>query len=311
MKRNYGFDNIKAILIFFVVVGHLLEFCGAFPLLYRMIYLFHMPVFMFVSGYFAKFGARQLLDKIWMYGLFQTAYIFFERAVKPAETVLQYTTPYWILWYMFVMIFYTALIPLYHAKSREKRVVVLVCSVLLALGAGFIEKNGLYLSLSRFFVFQPYFLLGFYAKEQQVPSLGRNTFICTGVGAVLSLGIAWLPAVTSRMLYGSMHYTDVNGIWYRLLLLCSSVVWIGFFWAMKDRINRNIPLVTAIGSNTISIYLLHGFLMRMGAWGLLPIPQGIAGILLSSLLICLFLGNAVMGTAVSNLSPVKWFPKKK
>ena len=56
--RDYFFDNARAILIFLVVLGHLLQpytsedkFLQA---LYLLIYSFHMPTFLFISGYFAK-----------------------------------------------------------------------------------------------------------------------------------------------------------------------------------------------------------------------------------------------------------------
>ena len=52
--REYGFDNLRGLLIVLVVLGHLLEICGSFPgagFLYRTIYSFHMPAFLFLSGY--------------------------------------------------------------------------------------------------------------------------------------------------------------------------------------------------------------------------------------------------------------------
>lgn len=51
-SRKYNIDNIRAILIFLVVFGHLLETVD-FPLkslIYSGIYVFHMPAFAFISG---------------------------------------------------------------------------------------------------------------------------------------------------------------------------------------------------------------------------------------------------------------------
>ena len=57
-ERDYFFDNIKAVLIFLVVLGHfLLPIHGegnVLVLIKRLIYVFHMPLFVFVSGYFSK-----------------------------------------------------------------------------------------------------------------------------------------------------------------------------------------------------------------------------------------------------------------
>lgn len=57
-NREYLYDNIRGILILLVVLGHALEYfrldnkVGEF--IYVFIYLFHMPVFIFISGYFSK-----------------------------------------------------------------------------------------------------------------------------------------------------------------------------------------------------------------------------------------------------------------
>lgn len=58
MKRTVYFDNAKAILIYFVVLGHLLsgyllenEYVDTF---YLVIYLFHMPAFILIAGHFLE-----------------------------------------------------------------------------------------------------------------------------------------------------------------------------------------------------------------------------------------------------------------
>ena len=52
-ERNYRIDNIRFILIFLVVFGHLLGIMtgSKADLLYRFIYSFHMPVFIFITGH--------------------------------------------------------------------------------------------------------------------------------------------------------------------------------------------------------------------------------------------------------------------
>ena len=53
--RDAKIDNLKGILIFLVVFGHLLELVitkGHAKYIYELIYSFHMPFFIFLSGYF-------------------------------------------------------------------------------------------------------------------------------------------------------------------------------------------------------------------------------------------------------------------
>lgn len=59
-ERNYLFDNIKALMLLLVAIGHILDVYiddgnnTVFYIAMKYIYLFHMPVFAFVSGYFTK-----------------------------------------------------------------------------------------------------------------------------------------------------------------------------------------------------------------------------------------------------------------
>ena len=57
-QREYLFDNYKVLLIILVVIGHFIEPCyGQNSFLYELkwgIVAFHMPAFIFISGYFSK-----------------------------------------------------------------------------------------------------------------------------------------------------------------------------------------------------------------------------------------------------------------
>lgn len=56
--RDYLFDNYKALLITLVIIGHFIEPCYQNnDFLYTLKWLivsFHMPAFIFISGYFSK-----------------------------------------------------------------------------------------------------------------------------------------------------------------------------------------------------------------------------------------------------------------
>ena len=80
--RDYYIDNIKGVFIYLVVFGHLLDFLEEegipFAISVRtFIYTFHMPGFIFMSGYLAKSFARKkfkgekLFGYAWLYLLFK------------------------------------------------------------------------------------------------------------------------------------------------------------------------------------------------------------------------------------------------
>lgn len=65
--RDYYLDTIKGFLIIVVVIGHFIEF-GSRTIfdvaMHNFIYSFHMPLFVFLSGYFFNIKTkRKLIDK--------------------------------------------------------------------------------------------------------------------------------------------------------------------------------------------------------------------------------------------------------
>lgn len=80
--RDYHVDNIKGVLIILVVCGHLLSYLqdmdSTFAIGVRtFIYFFHMPGFIFISGYLAKgflkkqYKGKKLLSYAWLYLIFK------------------------------------------------------------------------------------------------------------------------------------------------------------------------------------------------------------------------------------------------
>lgn len=82
--RDYHIDNIKGVLILLVVCGHLLSYLQEMNStlaigIRTFIYFFHMPGFIFMSGYLAKgflkkqYKGEKLLSYAWLYLLFKNA----------------------------------------------------------------------------------------------------------------------------------------------------------------------------------------------------------------------------------------------
>lgn len=72
------------------------------------------------------------------------------------EFSIQFSTPYWLLWYLLSLIFYYLLIPVIATESKVYAGVILLGTIVLALAIGFDNSIGYYMSLSRTFVFLPF-----------------------------------------------------------------------------------------------------------------------------------------------------------
>lgn len=277
--RNYRFDNIKFILIVLVVLGHLLELLkdsATANSLYRVIYLFHMPAFIFISGYFAKFDPKKILHSlIYPYIILQAVYLPFHYLfILGKETVtLQFTSPYWILWYLMAMALYYLLIPFFQTQDLRRQILTLSAVVIVSLLAGYDSSIGYHMSLSRFFVFLPYFLAGLYFRTSQQrimekwrsrPQLHAVTYTVAFIGAAYSVFYILNTKLSSFVLYGSLHYAKLNyGPSTRLLLLFFATCWI--ILLLHAIPNKRISAISLIGKNTFPIFVLHGFFIELAS----------------------------------------------
>lgn len=72
LERDYRIDGIKWLLIVLVTFGHVIEPALSNPIankLYSIIYIFHMPLFVFISGYYANVKDKEkLISKGFAFG---------------------------------------------------------------------------------------------------------------------------------------------------------------------------------------------------------------------------------------------------
>lgn len=271
-QREYLYDNVRVVLIFLVIVGHCMELFGGSVWsgrIYRIIYSFHMPAFIFLTGYFAKYHPRKIvLGQIWPYLVFQTCYLAFQQMyIEGADKVtLQYTTPHWILWYLFAIIGYELLLPLLETDSRFRQVVEIVAIFVLSLLAGYDQTIGYYMSLSRFFTFWPFFMLGHYARKDKafytsLPVIWRRGALIVSL-AIVCFGSYQVNAEKLKkvILYGSKCYEEAKSTaMIRAGLFVLALAWIIVLFSVISR--QRIPGVTGFGQRTFYIYLLHGFVV--------------------------------------------------
>lgn len=308
-QRRPGYDNLRGFLILCVVLGHVLEICPPFQhkeLLYRVIYSFHMGAFLFLFGRFARFDPKRILRGYLLpYVLFQILYILFLRHCLDLERKMQFTTPYWILWYLLACVFYQLLIPFFGVGSPRRHLAYLIGSVVLALLAGYDTTVSYYATVSRFFVYLPWFLLGYYSRQYEAqlrPYFSRRGYLLlAGCALVVVFSIFYLHEADfpRDALYGSYPYEKKGyGLPDRLMFLLTGLAWLGLLWKLfTGLLDRQIPLLTTLGQNTLPVFLLHGFVIKVIPKHY-PWVQQLPGFVLwlPAMLLLLF-GNPLVGTA--------------
>jgi len=315
-QRNYKIDNIKTILIFLVVFGHMMELVSV-KQIYLVIYSFHMPAFIFVTGYYAKFRPRKiLLELIMPYVLFQTLYLLFDGYMKSKPVVFQFTTPYWLMWYLLTIIIYYLLLPCIRADSIMHKLPVVILSIAISLLAGFDSTIGYYMSLSRTLVFLPFFVLGNYIGQDKIHSviLGKwygKAMVLLGV--ILSSYYIITAKITPAMLYGAYSYEKAEfGLAGRAILLLVAMIWIIALFQFVP--NIKLPVFSNLGKGTFSVFLIHGFIqrwLRKGGFFDLDLYNNFILAIAVSVLIVLLFGNQYFSSVFNYVVRGRMIREKK
>ncbi|HZG73417.1 MAG TPA: acyltransferase family protein, partial [Chondromyces sp.] len=176
-KRDFYFDNAKFILIVFVVFGHFIrsyiEENSFIFALYIVIYFFHMPGFIFVSGFFSKsfhkpgYIKKMAKKMLLPYFIFQTIYsVFYFHLLNEETFKIDFLIPHWSLWFLLSLFYWNVLLVVFVKWLKLKPATAVIISFILGLTVGIIGDYSKVLSFARTFVFFPFFLIGFYLKKE-------------------------------------------------------------------------------------------------------------------------------------------------
>lgn len=275
-QRFPKWDNLKCVLIVMVVLGHCIETFTddsyMFKRMWLMIYGIHMPLFIFVTGLFAK-GAidnrEKLKNKVYafikMYFIYKVLLMLVKLIMtgKGQFSLLKESS---IPWYLLAMVIY--LIVTYMARNIKPGY-LLALSVILACVIGYDRDVRDFLVLARAINFYPFFLMGYYAKTDM------KIFESNAIKKILSalvLGvygyIVWInvnkayefrPLLTGRNTYFSLEFPEY-GILYRLAhYLIAIAVGLSIIYLIPNKVNS----FTFIGKKTLYIYVLHGVFINI------------------------------------------------
>ena len=122
-QRDPWLDNVKMALVILVVIGHaigLVEASQGSHWVYDFIYLWHIPAFVFVSGYLSKSFAwdrRRMKSLVYTlaipYLLFEPALFYYRREVVGENvTGPLWLEPHWTMWYLIVLLMWRLVTPI-------------------------------------------------------------------------------------------------------------------------------------------------------------------------------------------------------
>lgn len=273
-KRDYFFDNARAILIFLVVLGHLLQPYTSednyLSALYLLIYSFHMPTFLFISGYFAKhIDQPNYLEKVSRkllapYAIFFTFFSIYYYLVGKSDSIqLNPFDPVFALWFLITLFFFHVILVI---VKNYKPVYVLSIAIFVSLLAGFSNNIDGYMSISRTIVFFPIFYIGYLFTQEKTQFLRNRKLNIIAIIILIGFFIAYfIHPINSDWLLGSSPYTsigeDPKDIYSPAKRLFLYVIILTTMFAFLNLVPKKKHIFTYIGSRTMQVYLLHGLII--------------------------------------------------
>ncbi|MFI8072500.1 acyltransferase family protein [Streptomyces sp. NPDC086033] len=279
-ERDAYFDNIKYLAIVLVAVGHawepLRDGSRSVSALYLLVYTFHMPAFIVVSGYFSRnFDAspgrlrRLVTGLVVPYVVFETAYTFFTRWTdRVPDRPVSLLDPLYLTWFLVALFVWRLTTPLW---QRVRHPVPLALAV--AMLATLTPSIGDDLDLQRVLQFLPYFVLGLCLKPEHFRLVRRRTVRLAALpvfAVALALAYWAVPRMSGAWFYHRDSAQELgapawSGPVMTLVTFGCSLVLVGCFLAL---VPGRQTWFTVLGAGTLYGYLLHGFLIQ-GArfWG--------------------------------------------
>ena len=311
---SYLVDNIKILLIFLVVFNHIIAFQlvkadETIRFIWYGITIFHMPAFIFISGYLSKKPQdvlrnvkNLLLPYILGYTLTWASQIWLGNRMdfellRPSGTVM---------WYVMALFAYRLTI---EAFGRIRFIVPL--SIIFALWAGTRAEFSTFLSASRIVVFFPFFVAGYLWKSEYTRAIRKfKGKIVIPLFAIILLFVATnymignnIPVAIFR---GNHSYLgsgmdNMEGMVVRgMMYLISFTVIFAMLVFMPDKRHPFIFL----GRNTMGIYFFHyPIMIVMNGLLILKIPQllNVWALLGVSLIFVLVLGSLPVNWLYNNV----------
>lgn len=286
-NRLYYIDNLRGLLILFVILGHCVQYFIAdydHNFLFRFIYSFHMPLFMALSGYVSyspynkwKTVSRrfvQLIVPFFAWLIVSTISVgnishFYGTLLKPDNGL-------WFLWVLFFIILIFKICDELSSKLNFKLEWIAIAVATLMLGCTIIFKIKIFSfhNVAWYFVF---YCIGFFGRKQEVS--GR--IVTKGIAVVLLtlfciLVPFWMrkepPTFLPNLEGGKVMLANYTYRFVTATLAVIAMITLG-----RLLLDRKIMIVSKLGGATLGMYAIHQPIVALAIVGMTMIDARIVG----------------------------------
>jgi fucose 4-O-acetylase-like acetyltransferase len=270
MTRDPWLDNIKMTLVTLVVIGHSWGLLGATSLdlhLYDFLYYWHIPAFVLITGHLSRSFTwdRRHFSSLFTtivlpYLIFELALLRFRESLGQHEQGPVWLQPHWAMWYLCVLFFWRLATPI-----LRRHWAMIPLSVGISLLGGLYDE--LWFGLPRILGLLPFFVLGLHLERHHLAHLRARWL---KLPALLSLW--WIfdfsahtdSWARSAFLYYDSPYSALGfpaGDAMRIRLTVMGIGLLGTA-SVLALIPARLSWFSRLGSQTLIVYLCHGFFVR-------------------------------------------------
>lgn len=268
--RDPFFDNAKFLAITLVVSGHLIEDLRDVAVAhaaYFYLYMFHMPLFIVLSGYlsrnftFSSGKARKLISTLAVpYVIFELVYSL-PRLILYGKLDISLLDPYYLTWFLMSLFLWRLSTPVWQQLRWP-----LVIAVALSLVSG-MSRLPDELSMNRTLGLLPFYVLGLMLRPEHFDWLRQRRIRVAGAvtlvtGAVVVLAVhtrvktEWIRWRHANDVIG---VDDLTGSLIRLGMLAAGALLVAAFLAVTP---SRRTWYSELGMATMYAYLLHGLVVK-------------------------------------------------
>lgn len=269
-KRIFALDNLKGILIILVVVGHCIQFTtNEFDnvALFRFIYAFHMPLFMWVSGFvnyrdgatnlsILKRRAMQLALPFLAWTLFHA--LTTRNPHHLVDVFFNPTLSVWFVWDLFLIICFSTVINYLCEKYGKPSLKITIVAFLVAE----VLAKGLHLNIldiSHSLDMGMYYLMGYYMHKYQVLNKIINVKFGGGILVLFFvMCLFWQRKMPPTFIPDAPNVIGTLWKMVTAIFACCSIPL--FFMRLAE---KKMEVITYLGRQTLGIYVVHQTLLGL------------------------------------------------
>lgn len=265
MARDNRIDSLKGFLIILVILGHTITTIDNVNVVNHavmgLIYIFHMPLFILISGYLTKPPEQQSTDNLLrsLGNIFVTLIIFhiinsctryLVTGISVWRTLSHF--PYGILWYLMCLIYWRLALYFTPKALLEKPILHLGLALIVSVLCG-LSHLGHFFSIQRALNFYFFFLLGYYYKQGAVNQRWwKSNWLHIAFTIILLPLIYWLFPRCGNFMNGADHYSLTDIPQKCMILACSISLSILIF-----NIIREHKCLIHFGKESLFYYVYH------------------------------------------------------